>query len=392
MTTLIYEFENCRLDAASRELLRDGKPVSIEPRALDLLLYMIENRDRALGKDELQDGVWGTIVTDAALTRCVMKLRKAIESNPAEPILIKTVPRFGYRFTGSLITPGTSSSRANADITGPERHSIIVLPLANLSGDPENEYFSDGIAEEILNLLAKIPNLRVASRTSSFSYKESNTDLKTVARELNADIVLEGSVRRADNRVRITMQLIDALEDDHLWSEIYDRELTDIFAVQAEIANQVVTALTSGEAGPIQPFTQTDSPQAYDYFLRGRQYYHQWDRGGWDYAIEMFERALELDPKYARAWAGLADCMSSKYMWNDSSPRFLERADECSAKALQLDPASPEAHSSRGFALTLLQNFETAAEAFEKAISIDPMLYEAWYLFGPVENRRGRSS
>ena len=170
-----------------------------------------------------------------------------------------------------------------------------------MSGDPENSYFSDGIAEEILNLLARIPELRVASRTSSFVFRDSKMPLGEIADALNAEIILEGSVRRSGNRVRITMQLIRAADDSHLWSEIYDRELTDIFAVQAEIAGQVVGALSRGEAGDIPIYKATDSARAYEFYLRGRQFYHEWDRGRLVQARKMFEKAIDLDANYAKS-------------------------------------------------------------------------------------------
>lgn len=237
---MVYEFARCSVDTGTRELSRDGAPVAIEPRALELLLYLIEHRDRAVGKDELQERVWGTIVTDGALSRCVMKLRRAV----GDPDVVRTVRGHGYRFTAPLREAALPSA---APVAAPPaqdaRPSIAVLPLLNLSGDPDNEYFSDGIAEEILNLLARMRDLRVASRTSSFSYRGTNADVRTIAAELDVDYVLEGSVRRAADRVRIAHQLIDARADANVWSEIYDRELTDIFALQAEIASEVVAAI-----------------------------------------------------------------------------------------------------------------------------------------------------
>ena len=371
-----YKFINCRVDEKSRELFRDDQPVAVEPKTLDLLLYLLEHRDRAVGKDELQDKVWGTIVSDTALTRAVMKARKAVGDKTNDAQIIKTVPRFGYRFVAAIDTPD-----APADVPQ-ERRGIAVLPLTNMSGDAENEYFSDGIAEEILNLLARIPELRVASRTSSFAFRNSDKTLKEIAAALNVEIVLEGSVRKAGNRVRITMQLIDASDDAHLWSEVYDRELTDIFAIQSEIAQNVVSAMSHGNAGQIPIYKATRSPRAYDYYLRGRQLYHQWDRGRLFQAQQMFERAISLDPDFAKAWAGLADCASMNYMWWDHSDELLELADSASQRAIELGPKLAESHTARAFALTLLQSFEAACEKFDESVALDPLLYETWYLYG----------
>lgn len=381
------QFADCIVNAASRELIRNGEAVAIEPRILDLLLYLIANRDRAIGKDELQDNVWGTIVSDAALTRAIMKLRKAVGDTTADSRIIKTVPRFGYRFVADLES-GHVASTTKRNSSG--RRGIAVLPLVNMSGDPENDYFSDGIAEEILNLLARIPALRVASRTSSFAFRNSQQSMGEIATALNAQIILEGSVRKAENRVRITMQLIDTANDAHLWSEIYDRELTDIFAVQAEIAGQVVGALTRGEAGDIPIYQATTSARAYEYYLRGRQLYHAWDRGRMAQARSMFEQAIGLDPDYAKAWAGLADCASMAYMWWEQSAEMLELADSASQRALQLDASLAESHTARAFALTLLQSFDAATEEFERAIALDPLLYEAWYLFARSRFAEGK--
>ena len=372
-------FANCRLNPASRELHRDGKAVPLEPKTFDLLMSLIRHRDRAVGKDELQDQVWGTIVTDTALTRAVMKLRKAVGDRTDAATIIKTVPRFGYQFIAGIDDDAQPDAEA---ITASKRRGIAVLPLVNMSGDQDNDYFSDGIAEEILNLLAKIPQLRVASRTSSFTFRDSNKTLQEIAAALNVEIILEGSVRRAGDRVRVTMQLIDASDDAHLWSEIYDRKLTDIFAVQADIAREVVTAMGRGEAGDIAAYQATDSPQAYDYYLRGRQLYHLWDRGCLQRAKEMFEKAIEVDASYAKAWAGLADAASMTYMWWERSEEMLDLVDRASRQALELGPDLAESHTARGFALTLLNSFEAATEEFERAIELDPQLFEAWYLYG----------
>jgi adenylate cyclase len=370
------EFEDCLLNIDSRELARDGEPVAIEPKTLDLLVYLINNRDRAISKDELQNEVWGTVVSDAAMTRAVMKLRKAVGDQTSDPKIVKTVPRFGYRFVASVKDAG-----GMVPATREARPGIAVLPFENMSGDPENNYFSDGIAEEILNLLAKIPSLRVASRTSAFAFRDSKKTVREIADTLGVDILLEGSVRKAGNRVRITMQLIDSASDAHLWSEIYNRELTDIFAVQTDIAREVVFAITRGEAGNIPLYQATESPKAYDFYLRGRQLFHEYDRGCQHQARELFRRAVELDPDYARAWAGLAASSCLLYMWWEASDENLQAADDASRRAVELAPDLAEAQSARGFTLTLLDKFDEAFDRFERAIELDALSWESWYLY-----------
>ena len=291
--------------------------------------------------------------------------------------------------------PENSADQVPAKSPGRDTHdtrpSIAVLPLLNLSGDPENEYFSDGMAEEVLNLLCKLPQLRVASRTSSFSFRGKDVDLSTVAEKLGVDAILEGSVRRAGVRVRITAQLIDAQSDRHLWSETYDRELKDVFAVQDEIARNIVDALeitlTPNQEKSIRKTATTENMEAYDFYLRGRQYF---DRGAMDYARQMFEKAIELDPGFAQGWAGIADCRSWDSMWMDKTPENVRLANEASRKALDLAPDLAEAHASRGFALTLTGEYEAAEEEFRTAIDLDPQLYEAYYFYGRALIAQGK--
>ncbi len=251
------------------------------------------------------------------------------------------------------------------------RRAIAVLPLANMSGDPENEFFSDGITEEILNLLARIPDLRVISRTSSFSFKNTTLDIPAIAQRLGVDIVLEGSVRRTGQRVRIVAQLIDAAADAHLWSAGYDRELEDIFAVQSEIARSIVDAMNLDPETCVDCGGQTTNVDAYDYYLRGRQYFHQTTETNLKFARQMFSKAIEIDPDYARAYAGLADTESFIALWQDRSPDHLQAADDASRRALELAPDLAEAHASRGFALSSNGEYEQAAQQFEQALTLD---------------------
>jgi TolB-like protein/Tfp pilus assembly protein PilF len=275
-----------------------------------------------------------------------------------------------------------ASSTAVPEI--PEK-SIAVLAFVNMSNDPENEFFSDGIAEEIINALTKIKALRVAARTSSFAFKGKNEDIGEVGRKLKVHTVLEGSVRKAGNRLRVTAQLIKVADGYHLWSERYDRQLEDVFEIQDEIAENIVRALRvvlgEDEKRAIEK-TPTENVQAYEYYLRGRQSQHQLRRTTLQYARRMFDRAIEIDPNFARAHAGIADCCSFLYMYWDGSKANLEGADASSRKALELDPESAEAHTSRGLALTLHGRYQDARQEFEAALRLNPMLYEAHYFYG----------
>jgi serine/threonine protein kinase/Flp pilus assembly protein TadD len=272
--------------------------------------------------------------------------------------------------------------------------SIAVLPFVNMSADAENEYFSDGIAEEIINALSKIQALQVAARTSSFAFKGKNEDIGAIGRKLKVATVLEGSVRKAGKQLRVAAQLINVADGYQLWSERYDRQLEDVFAIQDEIAGNIVKALrvmlSDDEKRAIER-SPTENVQAYDYYLRGRQYFHQFRRTGMQSARRMFERAIETDPRFALAYAGLADCCAFLYMYWDGSKANLDGADAASRKALELDPELAEAHASRGFALALNRQYQEARPEFETAIRLNPKLYEAHYLYARALFQEGRA-
>ncbi len=263
--------------------------------------------------------------------------------------------------------------------------SIAVLPFANMSPDPDQDYFCDGMAEEIINTLARIRSLRVTPRTSSFRYKGSEIDGRAIGRQLGVTHLLEGSVRKAGDTLRISVQLVDVAAGCHLWSESYDRKLEDVFAIQEDIAKSTVgaleVALTRGDRQVLQK-APTTRVEAYDLYLRGRQYFYRWSRRDHDFAREMFSRAIEIDPKFTRAYAGLADTASYIYKHFESSAALLDEADAASAKALELDPELPEAHTSRGVVLWLKGRGEEADREFEAAIGLDPSLFDAHYLYG----------
>ena len=272
------------------------------------------------------------------------------------------------------------------------RISICVLPFVNMSNVADNEYFSDGIAGEILTLLAKLPQLKVASRTSSFSFKGRQVSIPTVARELGVSVVLEGSVRRAGDRVRITAQLIEAESDSYLWSETYDRQMKDVFAIQDDIAHSIVDALqvtlTPGERRSMQ-YVATTNPEAYDFYLRGRRYMYSMARRDYEHAIRMFEQAIRLDGMYALAYAGMADAYSHLYRYADASAENVAQANRASEKALVLDPQSAEAHASRGLALVIGEQYEEAHKEFDIATTLNPHLFEAYCYYGMACSSQG---
>src|SRR5437868_6253250 len=304
---------------------------------------------KRVADDLAQDRLWQPLLHDLGEielkhgTRLgVVNLYSDEVGNPQRPA------RLSHHQPGSDLTTFSQGSAA------PEK-SIAVLAFVNMSNDPENEFFSDGIAEEIINALTKIKALRVAARTSSFAFKNKNEDIGEVGRKLKVNTVLEGSVRKAGNRLRVTAQLINVSDGYHLWSERYDRQLEDVFEIQDQIAENIVRALRvvlgEDEKRAIEK-TPTENVQAYEYYLRGRQAFHQFRRSGMQYARRMLDRAIEIDPNFVRAHAGIADCCSFLYMYWDASNANLEEADASCRRALQLDSERAEAHTSRALALT----------------------------------------
>jgi TolB-like protein/Flp pilus assembly protein TadD len=273
-------------------------------------------------------------------------------------------------------------SRARRDGKGPK--SIAVLPFTNMSDSADNEYLSDGITEEVINALTRIEGLQVVSRTSAFAYKGRSEDVRTIGNELNVQSVLEGSVQVAGNRLRVTTQLVDVAGGFHLWSERYDREMKDVFAIEDEIAENVVRALRvflRDEERRALARVPTANVKAYEYYLRGRQFFHQNRRRSLEFAQEMYNRAIEVDPDYALACAGAANASALIHMYYPTSEGTLEEADRASIRALELDPDLAEAHAARGFALVLQKRFDEAEGEFTTAIRLDPKQFEARYFF-----------
>ncbi|HZJ01224.1 MAG TPA: protein kinase [Gemmatimonadaceae bacterium] len=272
--------------------------------------------------------------------------------------------------------------------------SIAVLPFTNMSADPEGDFFADGIADEIITALSKVKALRVVSRTSSFTFKGKNDDIREIGRKLQVSTILEGSIRKAGKRLRLNAQLVSTTDSTQLWAERYDRELEDVFAIQDEIASSIVAALrlvlTEDEKKAIEnvPTTNID---AYEYYLRGRQFFHQHRRRAHEFARQLYERAIELDPGYALAHCGVADCCSFLYQYFDASQENLRKADSASRRALDLAPHLAEAHASRGLAVSLTGQFVEAEKEFEEAMRLNPKSFEAAYFFARACAAQGKA-
>lgn len=266
----------------------------------------------------------------------------------------------------------------------PAERSIAVLPFVDMSPDHDQDYFCEGMAEEILNALTRVDGLRVAARTSAFQFKGRAVDLRKVGQDLGVSTVLEGSVRKSGDQLRLTAQLINVADGYHLWSERYDRRLADVFAIQDEIATEITRALqirlTPRDRTAIRTRT-TDDMEAYDHYLRGRQFMNQFGPRSMVSARMMFERAIELDPDYAPAYAGLSLANAMIHMYWDPDPKFCQKAQLASARAIELDPESAEVHAAHGLAELLANRFGSAEHAFERAIELDPRSFDAYYYY-----------
>lgn len=395
-----YQFGPFELDAAEHRLLRDGVEVSLQLKAFAMLCVLVENAGRLLKKEDLLRQVWpDTVVEENNLNKSVSLLRKALGEHAAGQSYIETVPRAGYRFVAPVIRiePQAASSGANdlLDASLPDQpdRSVAVLYFENLSGAKEDEYFRDGMTEDVITELAKIKNLRVVPRSAVLAFRDKTPQVAQVGQQLRSAYVLQGSIRRADSRLRVTVQLAEARTGHSVWAERYDRQMEDVFAIQDEIAQNIARALsvmlTEGEKHEIEK-TPTRNIQAYDYYLRGRQFFYQMTRKGLESARQMFARAIVLDPGYARAYAGVADCCCFLYIWSDSSLDNLREALSASCRAAGMDPQSAEAHASCGFAEYLNKNYEQAEKEFQIAIHLDFRLFEAYYFYARSCFERGQ--
>jgi serine/threonine protein kinase/Flp pilus assembly protein TadD len=349
-------------------------------------------------------GSTSAVIFDAILNRAPAPPARL---NPRLPVeleriinkLLEKAPAARYpsaeKLRGDLqqLKRDTDSGRAPAAAPGPAEKSVAVLYFENLSAAKDDEYFRDGMTEDIITELSKISQLQVFPRAEMLAYRDKQVTAPQVGQELNAAYVLGGSLRRAGNRLRITAQLVETRTRHSVWAERYDRQMEDVFAIQDEIAQSIAGALkvmlTEREKEAIAKAPTADV-KAYDYYLRGRQFFYQFRRRGYDFARQMFTRAIEIDPGYARAYAGVSDCHSYLYMYWEASEENLQAADDASRKALLLDPGLAEAHVSRGLAISLSKRYDEAEIEFQTAIRLDPRLFEAYYFYARACFQQGK--
>ena len=387
-----YQFGPFQLDVRERRLSRGCEVIPLRLKVFDTLRVLVENAGRLVTKQELLDAVWPeTSVEENNLNHNVSVLRKALGDRATGQQYIETVPRVGYRFVASVegpIAQATTDSRS----PGPGVTSIAVLPFADMSSSRDQDYLCEGVAEEIIDALTHVTGLRVAARSASFQFRGPAVDVGAAGRQLGVAALLEGSVRKTDQRLRITVQLVDVADGYRRWSQRFDRTLDDVFAIQDEIAEAVVASLRSGNlsqserAALRRPHTTSE---AYEYYLRGRQYLPRMSHPDLERSRAMFARAIEMDAGYGPAWAGLATVHATLYEWFGASDDDLEAAGRVSRRALELSPGLAEAHTARGFALSLSRRYDEAEREFDEAIGINPNSFDAYYYFARSSFARG---
>jgi TolB-like protein/DNA-binding winged helix-turn-helix (wHTH) protein len=430
----IVHFGIFQLDLKARELHKAGVKVKLQEQPFRVLALLVERAGQVVTREELQQKVWPTNVYvgfDQGLNNAIKKVRDALGDSADSPRFIETVERHGYRFVAPLSSApprpseprfhfGSRTLRNTAliglatasliaalvywawhgsdmrDRTSSEKVILAVLPFDNLSRDPDQEFFSDGLTEEMIAQLGKLnpERLTVIARGSVAKYKGSSLAVNQIGRELHADYLVQGSVRRASNRVRITVQLIQVRDQTDLWAESYDRELKDMLTLQDSvsrtIANQIHIALTPARQTPLPSRTNLD-PEAYEAYLKGRYYWNKRTADGLQKALIYFQQAIDKDPAYGAAYSGLADCNSGLAWHGFKSPaEALPKANAAALKAIEIDPQSAEAHASLGLVLNHRWDWAGAEAEFKRALQLDPRYANAHHWYGDNLSATGR--
>jgi len=393
-------FGRFRLDLGRRELSRDGVLMQLGTRVLDILCELVSAKGDIVTKDELMARVWpGVIVEESNIHVHVSALRKALDEGKSGQNYVVTVQGRGYRFLG--LQPPPAADKGEADtrqgLSLPDRPSIAVLPFTNLSGDPEQEYFADGIVEDIITALSRMRWLFVIARNSSFTYKGRTVDVKQVGRELGVRYALEGSVRKAANRVRITGQLIDTATGAHLWADRFDGGLEDIFDLQDQVTASVVSAIAPKlEQAEIERAKRkpTESLDSYDYFLRGMASVYLWTRDDIGEALKLFYRAIEVDPNFATAHGMAAWCYlwRSAHGWTSNRTQEIAETTRLAGRVAESGKDDAVALAFGGLALAYVAgDLEGGKALINRALMLNPNLTTAWYASGWVRSFLGET-
>jgi TolB-like protein len=404
-----FIFDNQKLDTDRRELRRGGDSISLEPQVFDLLVYLVQNHDRVVSRDDLIASVWsGRIVSESTLASRINAARTAIGDSGKEQRLIRTIPRRGFRFVGAVQTQSAEGQPAHrsepapeeihepprAALPLPDRPAIAVLPFTNMSDDPEQEYFSDGISEDIITALSKLRWFFVIARNSSFIYKGKAVHMKQVAAELGVGYVVEGSVRKGGDRVRITVQLNDVTTGSHIWAEHYDRHLTDVFAVQDEITEAIVAAIEP-QIYAAENFRARRKPpnsmDAWDLVMRALSHYWRVTREDNIVAQALLEKAIAIDPNYGQALGVLATSHSfcAHMGWEDMATA-VPIAERAAQAAVLADSEDPWAHHALAGVHLARRRFDDSLFEFELALRLNPNFSLAQGYYGLALSYCGR--
>jgi TolB-like protein/Flp pilus assembly protein TadD len=375
-------FDRFRFEPASARLWAEDSEVKLTRKAALVLATLLEHPGAPVSKKELFASVWrGTVVSDDALVTCIQELRKALGDDSRQPRYIETRHRLGYRFVAPVagaVTPAPEAPPVN------DPAAIAVLPFSDMSAGRDQDFFCEGLAEELIDALTHIDGLRVAARTSAFQFRGAH-DIRAVGAKLGVGSLLEGSVRKAGDRLRITVQLIDVVSGYHKWSARFEGSAADVFEVQEEIAEKVATLLRGGALNARESrglHRQPTAIETYENFLRGRQRMHNMQQPGMDEARDFYQRAIALDAEYAPAWAGLAMLHALLYEWWGANDSDLEAADRASRIAMELAPELADAHLARAYTLSNQRRYAEACPHFESAARINPNFFDAYYYYG----------
>jgi TolB-like protein/cytochrome c-type biogenesis protein CcmH/NrfG len=404
---MTLSFGDYEIDIERRELRRSNTAVAVEPQVFDLLVYLVQNRDRVVSKDDLIATIWGgRVVSDSTLSSRINAARKAIGDSGAGQTLIRTVARKGLRFVGTVRSSSTEPARAagarhevvsepsRPALPLPDRPAIAVLPFTNMSDDPGQDYFSDGISEDIITSLSKLRWFFVIARNSSFIYKGKAVHMKQVAEELGVGYVVEGSVRKGGDRVRITAQLNDVATGSHLWAERYDRNLADVFAVQDEITEAIVAAIEPQLYAAENFHSQRkppDSLDAWDLVMRALSHYWRVTRHDNVAAQALLEKAIAIDPNYGQALGVLAasHTFSAHMGWAEMATA-TPVAERAALAAILADSEDPWAHQALGCAHLFTRRFDDSLAEFELALRLNPNFSLAQGYYGLALSYCGR--
>lgn len=413
-----FHFSDHVLDTVRRELTRGGERLEVEPQVFDLLAYLVQNRNRVVSKDDLIEAIWqGRVVSESTLTSRINAARKAVGDNGQDQRLIRTLARKGFRFVGT-VAEGAEPAAAPAASSGPrspvppspvhpspalagpalatplDRPSIAVLPFVNMSGEPEQEYFSDGISEDVITALSRLRWVYVIARNSSFVYKQRTVQLAQIGSELGVGYVVQGSVRKAGERVRITAQLNAVATGSHIWAERYDRALADVFAVQDEISQAIVAAiepqLYAAESSHARR-SAPDSLAAWDLVMRALSHYWRLTRQDNVVAQALLEKAISIDPNYGQALGLLATshAFTTHMGWEDMATA-MPIAERAARAAIRADSEDPWAHQALGSVMLFARRFDDCLAEFELALQLNPSFALAQGFYGLALTYCGR--